>query len=107
MSEKMRNRNESAETSKNVWEQACAFFEGLLDDFRSKNLLRKNVRESDREKLNLVWENSRNYEIALNDMFRRFGSTGKAEDFAQKCADAGLSKQTVTYLFVSQLIVLS
>jgi len=90
------------ETSQNVWDQLCAFFEVMLDDFSSKNLLRRNISELDREKLDLVWENSRIYENALRDMLHRF--EGKPETFAQKCSNIGFSEQTVNCLFISHLI---
>ena len=100
----MHNGDASTKKIKDQWEQACDFFETMLDDFRSRNLLRRNINKSERERLNLVWENSRNYETALNNLFNRFKSVGKVEDFDKKCADLGLPKDTVNYLFFSQLI---
>lgn len=99
----MRTEDASTKKTKDQWEQACDFFEKMLDDFRSRNLLRRNINKSERERLDLVWENSRNYETALKNLFNRFKSVGKIEDF-DKFADVGLPKDTVNYLFFSQLV---
>jgi len=100
----MSYRDELTKTEKKEWNEACALFEEMLDDFHSKNLLRKGTIQIDRQRLALVWENSRNYALAFNAMIKNFESEEKAEDFAQKCASAGLTKHTLTYLLVSQLI---
>jgi len=105
----MHNGDTSIKKPRDHWEQACDFFETMLDDFRSKNLLRKNIDKSERERLNLVWENSRKYEIALNNLFNRFSSVGMDAgaarvDFDKKCAAVGSPKDTVNYLIFSQLI---
>lgn len=86
------------------WGQACDFFETMLDDFRSKDLLRRNIDKAERERLNLVWESSRKCQIALDNLFDRFSSSGKDEDFDKKCAAIGFPEDTVTYLVLSQLI---
>ncbi len=89
------------------WEALHSFFEKMLDEFHSQNLLRRNISETERERLNQVWENSRNYETALGDLFSRFKSEGKQpspEEIAKKCAEVGLAKDTLDYLFLSQLI---
>ena len=53
----MHNGNASALPTKGPWyrstiqwEQACAFFEVLLDDFRSKNLLRRDAKKAERKR---------------------------------------------------------
>lgn len=99
----MSYRNKLTNKEKKVWDEAAFLFEEMLDDFRSKNLLRKGIIQIDRGRLALVWENSRNFGMAFNEMFEKF-EPEEAEDFAQKCAKAGLTKHTLTYLFVSQLI---
>lgn len=93
-------RNGLTEKEKKIWDEACALFEEMLDDFNSKNLLRKGTLHMDRERLALVWENSRNYGMAFNELYKKF-EPKQAKDFAQK---AGLTKQTLTYLFISQMI---
>jgi hypothetical protein len=102
----MHTEDASTKKTKDQWEQACDFFETMLDDFRSKNLLRRNINKSERERLDLVWENSRNYQTALNNWFNKFKSVGKPseQEIKKKCADIGLPKDTVDYLFFSQLV---
>lgn len=97
-------RSALTETEKKEWDQARSLFEKMLDDFNSKNLLRKGIIQIDRQRLALVWENSRNFGLAFNAMVDKFKTKEKAEDFAQKCANADLTKHTLTYLFISQLI---
>jgi hypothetical protein len=67
----MHNGDASTKKIKDQWEQACDFFETMLDDFRSRNLLRRNINKSERERLNFVWENSRNYEKVLCVLWSR------------------------------------
>ena len=41
--------------------------------------------------------------MAFNEIVEKF-EPEEAEDFAQKCAKAGLTKHTLSYLLISQLI---
>lgn len=100
----MSYRNNLTNKEKKIWDEACALFQEMLDDFHSKNLLRKGMIQIDRQRLAFVWENSRNYGMAYNEMVDRFKSKEKSEEFTQKCANAGLTKHTLTYLFISQMI---
>lgn len=100
----MSYRNELTDTEKRLWDEAATLFEEMLDDFHSKNLLRKGIIQVDRKRLALVWKNSRNFGMALNEMVEKIRSKEKAEDFARKCAHAGLTKHTLGFLFLSQMI---
>ena len=97
----MSYRDELTLTEKKVWDEACELFEDMLDDLNSKNLLRKGIPHSDRERLMLIWENSRNYGMAFNEMLKIFDSP---ETFLECASNAGLTPHTLTYAFVSQLV---
>lgn len=84
-----------------IWNNASAVFKELLNDFKTKNILRLNTLQEDREKLALIWENTRNYGMTFNEIQKIFESEKSVEEFASK---SGLSTHTLTYLFVSQLV---
>jgi len=86
---------------KQIWDEACDLFEDLLNELNSKNLLRKGTLRMDRERLMLIWENSRNYGMAYDEMLKKFGSEKTVLEFASK---SGLTTQTLTYVFLAQLI---
>ena len=97
----MSYREELTEREKPIWDEACALFEEMLSDFNSKNLLRKGIIRMDRERLKLIWENSRNYGMAFNEIQKKFESE---ETFKKFASNASLTPQTLTYLFISQMI---
>jgi len=68
----MSYRNKLTSKEKKVWDKAAFLFEEMLDDFRSKNLLRKGTIQIDRGRLALVWENTRNFGMAFNEMVEKF-----------------------------------
>jgi len=92
------------ETEKKEWDKAHSLFEEVLDDLNSKNLLRRGIIQIDRGRLASIWENSRNFALAFNQMVDKTKSVEKGKEFIQKCANAGLTEHTMTYLFVSQMI---
>lgn len=89
------------QTEQKVWDNACALFNELLDDLNSKYLLRKGTIQVDRKNLALIWENSRNYGMTLNEFYKVFESEESVKHVAS-CS--GLTTQTLTYLFISQLV---
>lgn len=97
-------RNQLGEAEKPIWNEAYSLFTELMDDLKSKNLLRKGTLHMDRERLALIWENSRNYSAALNVMVSKFDSEKTLKEFASK---SGLTLDTITYIFLSQLLATS
>jgi hypothetical protein len=101
MERKMSYRDGLTGPEKKIWDGACALSEDMLNDFKSKNLLRKGTSNIDRERLMLIWENSRNYGMAFNEMQKIFDTK---ETFLKCASSTGLAPQTLTYAFVSQLV---
>lgn len=64
----MSYREGLGEAEKPIWDEACALFEELLTDLNERNLLRRGTSHTDRERLMHIWENSRNYGLAYNEM---------------------------------------
>jgi hypothetical protein len=73
----------------------------MLDDFNSKNLLRKGIIRVDRERLKKIWENSMNFGNALNEMIEKFKNRESTLGFIK---DASLTPTSATYVFLSQLL---
>lgn len=93
--------NELSGAERPIWDKACVLFEEMLDDFNSKNLLRKGMIRLDRTRLAQIWENSNNFGIAFNEMIRKFS---KAESTLAFIKGADLTETSATYVFLSQLI---
>jgi hypothetical protein len=89
------------DAEKPIWDEACALFEELLDDLRTRNLLRRGTLHEERERLAHIWQNSRNYGMAFNEMHQVFDSQEKVEECSR---NSGLSLGTLTYAFVAQLV---
>jgi hypothetical protein len=94
-------RDELSGAEKPIWDKACALFEKMLDNFNSKNLLRKGMIRIDRTRLAQIWENSNNFGIAFNDMIRKFSNEKSTLAFIK---GADLTQTSATYVFLSQLI---
>jgi hypothetical protein len=90
-----------SDVEKAIWDEACALFEEMLDDFNSKNLLRRGIIRIDRERLRMIWINSRNYALAFNELFRIFKSEETVNEFVSK---SGLNHQTLTAVFTSHMV---
>jgi hypothetical protein len=86
---------------KPFWDEAVALFEKMLDDFNSKGLLRKGTINMDRRRLSLIWDNSRYFGIALNEMVEKFRNEESVLEFLK---GAGLTSTSATYVLISQLI---
>jgi hypothetical protein len=97
-------RDHLTDTERKLWDKATLLFTKLLDNFRSKNLLRKGTIQVDRGRLAQLWENSRNYGLVFNELVKKLESKEQAEDFAQKCQQVGLAQETIFYLFMAQMI---
>ena len=89
------------EKERGIWDHAYAIFEELLDELSARGLLRLNAGQEDREKLILIWENSRNYGMAFNEIQKIFDSGESVEEFAAK---SGLNTHILTYICISQLV---
>jgi len=89
------------EAEKQIWNDAAILFEELLNELNSKNLLRRGTLRMDRERLMLIWQNSRSYGLALNEMIHKFDSEEALKEFA---SSSGLTLDVITYIFMSQLI---
>ena len=86
-----------------IFNESVTLFENLLDDLKSKNLVRKGTSKSDRKKLAAIWRNSRLVANAFNVIFTIFDSKGKVNSFVSKNAKEGITHEVLTYTFVSQL----
>lgn len=97
----MSHRNGLTDIEKRTWDKACTLFKDMLDDFNSKNLLRKGTLQMDRKRLALIWANSRNYGKAFNEFHKKFETEQTVEELV---SNSGLTGQTLTHLFISQMI---
>lgn len=97
----MSHRDELASAEKPVWDKAYVLFEKMLDDFNSKNLLRKGTISVDRHRLARIWEDSMKFGSAFNDMVGKFNNEKTFLDFSN---NAGLAPESATYVFLSQLV---
>jgi len=88
---------------KKIFDESVKLFEELLDDFKSKDLLRKGIPHSDREKLVAILKNSRHNGNAFNVVFSIFESKEKIESIIKKCSEEGITDNVLTYTFLSQL----
>jgi len=88
---------------KKIFDESVKLFEELLDDFKSKDLLRKGIPHSDREKLVAILKNSRQIGNAFNVVFSIFDSKEKIDSVIEKCTEEGITDNVLTYTFLSQL----
>ena len=86
-----------------LFNESLTLFENLLDDLKSKNLLRKGISKSDREKLAAIWRNSRLVANAFNVIFDIFNSKEKVNSFVSKNAKEGITHEVLTFTFALQL----
>jgi hypothetical protein len=97
----MSYRDSLGKGEKSVWDEACVLFNELLDFLHSQDMLRKTTIPMDRQRLMLIWENSRNYGIAFNAMVKKFENEKSILEFTSK---ADLTQHEATYIFISQLV---
>lgn len=94
-------RDKLSGAEKPFWDDAVALFDKMLDDFNSRGLLRKGTLQMDRRRLSLIWDNSRYFGIALNEMIEKFRNEKSILEFLK---GAGLTSTSATYVLISQLV---
>ena len=86
-----------------IFTECVTLFENLLDELKSKNLIRKGIAQKDREKLAAIWQNSKQVGNAFNVMFSIFDSEEKINSFVKKCTEENITHGVLTYTLVSQI----
>lgn len=87
---------------KKLFDESCILFSQILDDLKTKNLLRTIFIPIDVERLRKIWQNSRSFGTAFNKMVDVFRSPEIARNLAKK---ANMTPNTFGYIFYSQLWV--
>ena len=88
---------------KKLWDEANNIFEELLNDLKSKNMIRLTTIKMDRERLVSIWQNSDRFGKARNEFLNAI-YPDKAKEFSEK---SGLADETIVYVHLTQLVSLA
>lgn len=94
----------TAKREKELWDEAIAIYDELLDQLKSKNMIRFTTLPMDRKRLSAVWTNSSEIGKAYNDLFKIFTSNKTAKEFSEK---SGLSETTGVQILLTNLVGLT
>jgi len=97
-------RDHLTDVEKKIFDGAKQVFEALLDDFNSKDLLRKGTPTNQRERLSKMWRQSRLFGMAFNTTIKLFMDREKFVAFANKNRDDGFNEQIITDCLLNQYI---
>jgi hypothetical protein len=90
----------TAKAAKKLWDEVIPIFEALLDDLKSKNMIRLTIK-MDREKLALIWKNSAEFGKAHNEFVKNIYPEKLGKEFSKK---SGLTEETIAFIYLTQLI---
>jgi hypothetical protein len=93
-----------AKQEKKLWDQAIILYDELLDELKSKNMIRFMTLPMDRNRLSAIWTNSSEIGKAHNALLKIFTSIKTAKEFSEK---SGLSETTVVQIFLTNLVGLT
>jgi hypothetical protein len=82
-----------------TYEKASVLFGKLLDDLKTRNMLRKTTQEEKRRLLSILW-NTLQFQDAFNEMTKRYDPRN-FDDFVTR---TGLTKETLVFSFVNQIL---
>jgi hypothetical protein len=94
----------TAKQEEKLWDEAIIIYDELLDELKSKNMIRFMTLPMDRKRLSGIWTNSSEIGKAYNDLLKIFSSTKTAKEFSEK---SGLSETTVVQIFLTNLVGLT
>jgi len=94
----------TAKEEKKLWDEAITIYDELLDELKSKNMIRLITLPMDRIRLRAIWINSDEIGKAYNDLLKIFTSAKTAKEFSEK---SGLSETTVVHTFLTNLVGLT
>jgi len=94
----------TAKEEKKLWDEAITIYDELLDELKSKNMIRLITLPMDRIRLRAIWINSDEIGKAYNDLLKIFTSAKTANEFSEK---SGLSETTVVHTFLTNLVGLT
>lgn len=86
---------------KKLFNESCILFSQILDDLKTKKILRTIFIPIDVERLRKIWQNSCSFGTAFNKMVDVFRSPEIATNLAKK---ANMTPNTFGYIFYSQLV---
>ena len=86
---------------KKLWDEAINIYDELLDELKSKNMIRLNTINVDRKRLSKLWINTSEIGKAYNEFLKIFTSDKTAQEFSEK---TGLSESTVVQTFLTNLV---
>ena len=95
----MKDADFETDEERKTYEKASALFGKLLDDLKAQNMLRQTTREEKRRFLSILW-NMWEFQGAFNEMTRQYDP----RNFDNFVAKTGLTKETLVYAFVSQIL---
>lgn len=93
-----------AAAEKILWDEAIIIFDELLDELKSKNMIRLATLPMDRRRLSEIWSNSSKIGKAYNDLLKIFTSNKTAKEFSDR---SGLSEATIIQTFPTNLVGLT
>jgi hypothetical protein len=94
------NNELSNPVEKKLFDDSQALFSAILDDLKSRHLLRTVFIPLDSDRLLKIWENSALFGSAYNEMIERMGE----EESAKFIKDTELAPNTVGFIFFSQMV---
>lgn len=90
----------TAKAEKKLWDEVIPIFEELLDDLKSKNMIRLTTIKMDRERLVSIWQTSAEFGKAHNEFLEKIYPEKSGKEFSNK---SGLTEETIVHVFLTQL----
>lgn len=90
-----------AAAEKSLWDEAIRIYDELLDELKSKSMIRLATLPMDRRRLSEIWSNSSEIGKAYNDLLKIFTSNKTAKEFSDK---SGLPETTLVQTFLTNLV---
>jgi len=93
-----------AAAEKSLWDEAIRIYDELVDELKSKSMIRLATLSMDRRRLGEIWSNSSEIGKAYNDLLKIFTSNKTAKEFSDR---SGLPETTLVQTFLTNLVGLT